>query len=314
MNGLLFPVKEAFGRYMKRWFDSLYVDTASIQEYVNRDFDKAVTAVPSRMIDAVEDILAAYQKNNTTGVPGANAKFPIVMVCMAKDYIPSGGETGARQVSRRLVTLSDAPGSSVYGYRQAMGDVRVQVVIMAAEPMSGQSLAAQFSHFIGEIRNRRFRVQHTFGQYSFETTCMLETPDILFSKADSGNQNMTILIADLNLKVTLPMLDAPKEGEDNDGSDNDPPGYPVVTQVTLKSGTSATERLIMEPVDRSDLQASLSAAAALEEVNYTPESWLVLDEAVQHGQEVYDNQEEPQRIVSSAAKAVTTAISELVPS
>src|SRR5690606_13594464 len=142
MNGILFPVKDAFGRYLKRWFDELYADTSGVREFMARPFDQAVVMAPARMVDAAEDMLASYQKNNTTGVPGANAKFPVVIVAMAKDYTPSGAETGAKQVSRRLISLSDEPDASVYGYRQAMGDVRVQVVIMAAETMSAQSLSA----------------------------------------------------------------------------------------------------------------------------------------------------------------------------
>lgn len=238
MNGILFPVKEAFSRYINRWYDDLYPDTSAVQEYAERGFDKSVMWAPARMVDAVEDMLKSYQKNNTTGIPGENAKFPIVFVGMSKDYTPSGADQGGRQMGRRMVALDDGPDASVYGYRQAMGDVRVQVAILSAESMSAQSLAAQLSLFVGEVPNRRLRVPYTWGQYNFTMPCFLETPDILFSNVQAENQNMTILVADITLKVTLPFLDAPKEGEDNDGSDNNPPGYPLVQQINVHNFTS----------------------------------------------------------------------------
>lgn len=238
MNGILFPVKEAFSLYMARWYSDLYADTSAVEEFINRGVAKSVVWAPARMVDAVEDMLKSYQKNNTSDVPGANALFPVVFVAMSKDYTPSAGDMGGRQMGRQMVALEEGPDASVYGYKQARGDVRVQVAILGAESMSAQSLAAQFSLFVGEIKNRRFRVPYTFGQYSFTMPCFLETPDILFSSVQAENQNMTILVADITLKVTLPFLDAPRDGEENDGSDNNPPGYPVVQQINVHNFTS----------------------------------------------------------------------------
>jgi hypothetical protein len=46
---------------------------------------------------------------------------------------------------------------------------------------------------------------------------------------------VTILAIDLTLKAEVPLFDAPKEGEYNDGKGvpgtDDPAGYPVVVQV-----------------------------------------------------------------------------------
>lgn len=246
MNGILYPVKHALGAYMVRWYEGVYPDTNALSEFISRGADKAMTFVPARMVDAVEDMLKSYQKNNTSGVAGANALFPVVFVGMAKDYTPSGAETGARQMGRQMVALSAEPGSSVYGYRQAMGDVRVQVAILAADALSGESLAAQFSLFIGEVKNRRFSVPYVWGQYSFSMPCVLESPDILFSNVAADSQGMTILVADLTLKMTLPFLDAPKDGEDNDGSTNNPPGYPLVDQINVHNMTSLVNAEVTE--------------------------------------------------------------------
>lgn len=236
MNGDLFPLQSAFSQYMVRFYRGIYPSTKALDEFVARGSELSLQWVPGRMVDKVQDMLAAYQKNdNSTAsrphVPGKGALFPMILVGMAKDYTASGPDQQSRQVGRQLVRIEDDPDGSVYGYRQGAGDVRVQVVILAAEVATAHSLAAQFSLFVGEIPNRRFRVAHKWGQYDFDMPCMLENPDIMFSKIDPEDQNMTILAADLTLKAVIPYFDAPKAGEDNDGTSNNPPGYPVVQEV-----------------------------------------------------------------------------------
>lgn len=233
MNGSFHDLKVAFGQYVGRFYAGLYPDTPALKEFTERGLVKSIVWAPGRMVDEVEKQLQAYQKNDNRKPgdppqPGRNALFPVMVLAMSKDYVPTGGDFGGRQVHRQLVALEARDGASVYGYRQAMGDIRVQVVIMAAETGSAQSLAAQFSLFVGQVPNRRFRVLSKWGQYTLDMPCMLETPDIMFSKIDPENQGMTILAADLTLKAVLPYLDAPAPGEDNDGTANDPPGYPTV--------------------------------------------------------------------------------------
>lgn len=229
-------LKSAFGEYMGRFYAGLYPDTTALERFMQRGLSQSILWAPGRMVDAVEEMLKSYQKNeNVPGgqpiKPGAGSPFPVIFAAMAKDYVPSEGSFGGRQVHRQMVALEDGPGASVYGYRQAMGDVRVQVAVLAADDPTARSLAAQFSLFVGEIPNRRFTVRHQWGQYTLELVCMLETPDIMFSKIDPENRGMTILVADLTLKAVFPYLDAPRAGEPNDGTTNNPPGYPLVEQI-----------------------------------------------------------------------------------
>lgn len=247
MNGDFHPIKVAFGQYMARFYLGVYPDTSAMRSFTERGAPRSIVWAPDRMVDYVEEMLKSYQKNeNSTPsapyAPGANALFPIMIVAMAKDYTPGGADMGMRQVGRQLVCIdNNDPNASVYGYRQAMGDLRVQVVIMAAEAPTARSLAAQFSLFVGEIPNRRFKVRHTWGQYQIDMPCMLESPDIMFSRVEPENQGMTILIADLTLKVTMPYFDAPSAGDQNDGTSNNPPGYPTVEQYNvLNEVTQAT--------------------------------------------------------------------------
>lgn len=65
--------------------------------------------------------------------------------------------------------------------------------------------------------------------------------------------------------------------------------------------------------DKTALLAALSDAAALDEGDYTPESWAVLDGAVTAGQLVYDDPDATQQQVDDATSAISTAIAALVP-
>lgn len=253
-DGYLHNVKAAFGAYMGRFYAGIFADTRSLREYTQRGLARSIAFAPGRMVDQVDDMIKAYLKNdNSTGekVPperpytaGKNALFPMIVLAMAKDYNPTPADFGGRQLQRRLVCLEEGENPSVYGYRQAMGEIRAQVAIMAAETTTAQSLAAQFLLFVGEQKNRRFKVNYEWGQYQLEMPCILETPDVFFSKVDSENSNMTILSVDLNLRTVFPYLDAPKDDEENDGTGRNPPGYPMVEQFNLHNEVTLVDRIV----------------------------------------------------------------------
>jgi len=230
LSGDFLPLKIAFSQYLKQWHDFLYGDTPSVREFIERGFPHGCQWVPGRMVDEAESMLAAYRKNDNAP-KGRNTKLPVVLVGMSKEYTPMGADWGGRQLSRKMVRIED--GGSVYGYRQAMYEKRVQVVIFASEEASANSLAAQFSLFVGDVANRRFTCEHQFGQYTVQMPVILESPDILFMEVKTDQQNITILAADLTLKAQIPYFDAPRPGEPNDGTANQPPGYPLVEYVNL---------------------------------------------------------------------------------
>lgn len=244
MNNLgeLFPLKPAFGGYMARWYSGLYGDTQANKEFVTRGAGMAIKMLPGRMIDDVEAMLKSYQRDQQ-GEHGKNAKLPIVFVAMARDYTATSGDAAGRQVVRRLVRLTDEPNASVYGLRLAMHDVRTQIAIIAAEEVSARGLAAQFGLFVSDLDNRRMVAKHTFGQYTITANAMIENPDVMFSSA-GDSKTMTILICDITIKATVPYLDAPKPGEPNDGTQNDPPGYPVLSSVSVQQASTGVEGVV----------------------------------------------------------------------
>jgi len=71
-------------------------------------------------------------------------------------------------------------------------------------------------------------------------------------------------------------------------------------------------------INKNDLLAALDAAGTLDSGAYTPETWAILDDAVQAGQAVYDDPEADQAAVDAATQAINDAIDgleapELVP-
>lgn len=245
MNGELFPIKQAFGEFLKRWYASIYGDTQAVTEFAARGMGHCIKLVPGRMIDDAEAMLASYQRDQQ-GPHGKNAVLPVMLVAMGRDYTSTGGDWGGRQVARKMVCLSDEPGASIYGYRQAMHDVRTQLVIIAAEEMSARSLAAQIGLFLGDLGgNRTFYATHTFGQYEKQLPVMIENPDIMFGVAGQS-KTATVLVGDITLKAVTPYFDAPKPGEDNDGTSNNPPGYPRVSSIAVVQGGAAGDFTVAE--------------------------------------------------------------------
>ncbi len=233
MNGDFHDIKAGLAEYMARWYAGLYADTPALAEYTARGLGRSVMFAADRMVDAAEDMLASYRKNNNEGSPGANSLFPVVLVGIAKDYMPTGGDWGGQHTQRRLVAITDEVDASCYGYRQSMADLRAQIVIFAADSNTARSIASQLVLFASQNKNRRFTYAHKFGQYELAMPVMIENPDLLFSNIPVGDERCTCFACDLTLKVTIPYLDAPRDGELNDGSGRNPPGYPLVGQVNV---------------------------------------------------------------------------------
>lgn len=234
-TGEMMPLDTAIGRMMGRWYAGLYGDTQAVAEFVGRGLAKSIKWVPGRMIDDAQAMLQSYQRDQQ-GEHGSNARLPVVMVAASRDYMPISGDWGSRALPRTMGVFSVAEGAiegqppSYYGLRSVQHQVRVQVVVIAAEKHSARSLAAQFDMFVRNAENRHLVVKHTFGQYSSEAPAVIEDPEVVFAVAGES-KTMTVLAGDFTIKATTPYYDAPRPGEPNDGSANNPPGYPLVDGV-----------------------------------------------------------------------------------
>lgn len=229
-------VKAAFGRYIGAFYASLVPTTKPMQEFVSRGLDKSCVWAPGRMIDQVEEMISAWQRNDTDQGPTQPPKLPVVIVAMAKDYSPSGREYG-RQISESLdVILPDDEKERCFGLRVISGDIRAQLAICAADEPTAKAIASQFTLFIDASENRRFFAQYPFAGEQLPFPVQIETPEVPAISVATGNKNLTVLAVDLTLKASIPLFSKPADGQPNDGQGTpgdvtDPAGYPLVIDV-----------------------------------------------------------------------------------
>lgn len=248
LNGSFDQIKIGFAQYLQRWRDGLYADyadTKAVQSFMAKPFSQAVKVAASRMVDDAEAMLTAYQKNKN-GEDGKTTLFPVLLFAMDENFVGTGADWGGDQTGRTLQQIEE--GGSWYGYKHVMQDRRLQVVIIASEGGSAQSLAAQLSSFIKEPSNRYFDAVYQFGQYKVPMPQTLESVRVDWMEVkQDGVKNIKILVADLTLKCSIPFFDAPAAGAPNDGSDKVPPGYPSI-QTLERTSTSLLGETPTTPV------------------------------------------------------------------
>ncbi|WP_227461615.1 hypothetical protein [Cupriavidus pauculus] len=223
------PLEEALGAYMGRYYTELVADTPAMEEYIARGLRKSIVWVPGRMIDSVQDMLNEYRKNANEDGPGLSSKLPVVFVCLSKDFqpaLPDFGVAAAAPLSFR--SPADEHGR-IYKVRASINEYRAQLAFIAPEGGSAGSLALQFHLYANA--NRRFHHGHHFAGQTHNFPAVLENIDIGAVSVPTDQKNLTILVADMTVRATIPMFQAPKPGEPNDGKPA-PSGYPVVVNIS----------------------------------------------------------------------------------
>ena len=236
---MLEPVKVAFGGYLSRYFDSVVPTTKPLEGFVARPLSKAIAWAPSRMVDAAEDMLALWMRTDMENAPTTPPELPAIIVAMAKDYTPTGRDYTRQVADRQMVMIPGDDKERLFGLRALAGDVRVQIVIFATDEPSARSLAAQFLLFLDETGSRRFEASYRFAGIDTAWPVQIESPDVPAMSISTGSKNLTVLAIDITLRAEIPLFDAPKDGEPNDGKGvpgtDDPAGYPLVQSVSVDS-------------------------------------------------------------------------------
>lgn len=229
------PLKVGLGEYLGWFYASIVPTTKPLNEFIARGFGKSVAYAPSKMIDAAEDMLASWQRNDTDNADTKPAKLPVIIVAVAQDYTPTGREFGHQVADSVEVIIPGDTKERAFGLRTVFGDIRAQVVIMAADEPTAKSIASQFCLFMDAAPNRRFHYSHVFAGATTEWPVQIESTDSPVVAVQTGAKNICLLAVDLTLKAQIPLYDAPKDGEYNDGKGvpgtGDPAGYPLVEQV-----------------------------------------------------------------------------------
>jgi hypothetical protein len=245
---MLNEVKIGFSHYMRGYRDSLVPTTKAMTEFVGREFKKAFYWGPGHQFDSPEDMLSKVREMDNSGAPGTSAQLPAVVVTMARDMQPPMDWLQPVGDPVYVVLPTDTK-QRVFKLRQIEMECPVQVVFFADNEPTARSLALQFGLWCNSKANRRFPVGFKFAGQTLDYRAMLETPDILIDHVPSAQTDLVILTANLNLRISVPLLKAPLDSEPNDGrgtagDQNDPNGFPVVTGVTIhKTGVHDTYTL-----------------------------------------------------------------------
>lgn len=230
---LLTPLQVAFGQYMGRYYSGLVADTPRMTEYVARGLAKSIVWAPGRMIDKVDDYLNEWRKNQNVAGPGLSSLLPVIIVCIDDDFTPALVDFGAAIGTPVDVMFPDDPLNRAYKVRASVNDYRTQIAFIAPEKPTAHSLAMQFNLFTNGPYGRRFTQSVSFAGQSVDFPVVLEDINV-GAIAQETQKNLRINVADIVLRATVPIFQAPGAGEANDGKAA-PAGYPVVTEVTTSN-------------------------------------------------------------------------------
>ena len=229
------PVKAGLGEFMQGFYREIAPTTKPLQEFVNRGFPYCVAWAPTRMVDKVEDMLAAWQRNDTNQAATRPPKLPVIIVAVAKDYSAVGRDFTTQISEPADVTFPDDPKGRYFQMKLIAGDVRAQLAICAADEATAKSLAAQFLLYLDHPSRRSFDAKYRFAGLDHPFPAQIEAPDNPAMNIETGTKNLSILAVDMTLKCTVPLFLAPKVGEPNDGKGvpgtDDPAGFKLVEDV-----------------------------------------------------------------------------------
>ncbi|WP_186083649.1 hypothetical protein [Burkholderia gladioli] len=231
------PLDVGLGEFLCRWYAQLIPDTPQMAEFVARGAAQSIGFVPGRMIDKVEDMIAEYRKNDNNGTPGLSSALPVVLVAISKDFNPAPPEWGQSIGSAIWVTSPDDPEQRAFKVQLSFNEYRAQLAFVSPEAHSVHSLATQFNAFTQPGNafggGRRFPVIYEFAGFGNTFNAVLEAVDIAAVAQHPEQSNLSITVADIMIRLTVPLFRAPGATEPTDGKPA-PSGYPLVTSVNVK--------------------------------------------------------------------------------
>lgn len=231
------PVKVGFGGYLGRFFASGIVPTTKyLGEYVKRPLNQAILWAPGRMVDMAEEMLAAWQRDDSRGSPTPAYSMPVILVALAKDVALSTPDFNRAIASPEYVVIDGDPKDRLFLLRTLSTDIRAQLAIAAHDEPTCRALAAQLLLWIEALPNRRFRAVYRFAGIDNNWPVQVALPDSPASLVPTDHKNLSLLTLDLTLRATVPLYQSPKAGEPNDGQGDpddieDPAGYPFIVKI-----------------------------------------------------------------------------------
>jgi hypothetical protein len=129
------------------------------------------------------------------------------------------------------IAFPDDPEQRAYRASTTCNEFRAQIVFCAPDPATAHSLILQFNRWTTQgPMGRRFQAEYEFAGFKSKWPVVLESIDPGAVSTPVGDQkNLTIVVAEISLRATVPMFFSPGAGEPNDGK-SAPAGYPVVVE------------------------------------------------------------------------------------
>jgi hypothetical protein len=242
MADLFLPVKIGLGEYMGRFKQSFAVthnDTNAVQEFAARPPTQAsIVFAPSRMADAIEEVLSAWRKNtNENGKAQSTAFLPVMAIAVARDYTPASPSQGMMLGDAIDIKITNYPDERNLKLELIRGQLRVQVVVIAADDSTAKSLIARFCHFVRRYDNRGFDAVYPLAGVNEAWFNTWDSQDLYPSAVTIAQTNLAIQKVDLMLNIAIPMVYGAASGQPNSGigtgTPSDPFGLPVVTQINV---------------------------------------------------------------------------------
>ena len=227
--GLITPVKAALGEWLTQFYAQFYPDTPATTEWKGRGTVKAMAWAPARMVDAVEDMLGSWKKNDNSGNPSTSAYLPVVFIAVASDYTETPGEAGRPLTDYMPIEFPGDAQHRSFRARLLGVDLRCQVVIVAGDALSAQSIMGQLCMWA--VERRTFKSRYSFAGFTSDWPVQIVGADRMAIPTPIGEQ-VTILSVDLTVRATMPMFYGPASGAPNDG--NTRPGFPVITAIPVQ--------------------------------------------------------------------------------
>ena len=248
---MLLPVKVGFAEYMKGYFEylktinNITAETKSLADFILRDVGKCIVWCPTRMVDQANEMLGAWQRNDTDSAATTPYKLPVIAIAFGGGYMPTGRDYSRRITVPQAIILDNDVKERVFKITTSVSDVLTQIVFFTNDPTTVYELAESFVNYVDNAQF--FNAKYIFAGLEHEFPVQVESPEFPVELVDSGVKNICINAVRLNWHVTEPHFYHPKDNEPNDGKGtdgdiNDLHGYPVITGIT---GVDTMQRQII---------------------------------------------------------------------
>ncbi len=228
------PLKNGINRWLLDYYRSVVPQTNGVQEFSQRGLANSIVWAPGRMIDQAEKIVSAWSKDEATAVTEGRPSLPVIVVALGRETEPARSDRPKPISTPQYIRLRE--GGPVYQLRTLPVEYRCQIIFIAQDSATSESLGNQLR--LHTEAHKNFSATHELAGVSDDWNVRVDMTDQPLVAIDTEAKNLSIHAFDCSLSTILPYVNAPSDGDLNDGSAADVPGYPVTTDVALKGNGS----------------------------------------------------------------------------